>query len=100
MLLDVWITLGPTVYDINTKWAEGMLHVGLSQTAVQRFVATMEVPPPARMTLKTRENEVGPVNERVAGETCKNEFEVESCLTENDSTEGAVNLTASYAMAK
>lgn len=86
------------VYDVNTKCAEGMLHAGLSQTAVQRFLATLEVPPPARSTLKIREREVGPVIERVAEETCKKALELESCLTETDSTEGAVNLTASYDM--
>ena len=86
------------VYDINTKCAEGMLHAGLSQTAVQRFLATLQIPPPARTTLKIREREVGPAFERVAEKTCQNALQVESILTENDSSEGPVDLTASYDM--
>ena len=55
--------------DTNSKVAEGMLHAGLSQVGVNRFLACLEIPPPDQKSLKRREREIGPVIERIAKET-------------------------------
>ena len=89
---------GMPIYDVNTKVATGMLHAGMPATSVERFLGTLEIPPPNRKTLKRREREVGPVIEKFANETCKTALELETLLSKGDSQEGPVELTASYDM--
>lgn len=89
---------GAPIYDVNSKAAEGMLHAGLSGTAVERFLSTLEVPPPNHKILKRREREIGPAIERVADETCEKAMALEGILTIKDNAEGPVEATASYDM--
>ena len=89
---------GVLIYDVNTKTAEGMLHAGLSQTAVERFLSTIQVPPPDHKTLKCRKREVGSVIEHVADETCQRALLLEGMLTADGSSECPVDLVASYDM--
>ena len=62
---------GVPIYDVNSKAAAAMLHAGISQTAVERFTSTIQIPSPNRKIVKCRERELGPVIEDVAKTTCK-----------------------------
>ena len=62
---------GPPIYDVNSKMATAMIHAGLSSTAVERFLRSLEIPPPDSKTLKRREREIGPAIERIADVSCK-----------------------------
>ncbi|CAG2242653.1 unnamed protein product [Mytilus edulis] len=57
---------GLGTFDVNTKLATGMLHVGIGETQINNLFSTMNVHYPHHKTLKSRENEVGIVMETQA----------------------------------
>ena len=89
---------GVPIYDVNTKMAEGILHGGLSFTGAERFLATLQIPPPDQKTMKRREREVGSAVENVADNICKSAQELECLLSSTDNSISPVDITASYDM--
>ena len=82
---------GLPIYDVNTKMAEGILHGGLSFTGAERFLATLQIPPPDRKTMKRREKEIGSAIESVTENSCKNAQEVECLLSPTANCNGPVD---------
>ena len=62
---------GPPVFDVNTKVATAMVHVGLGPSHVAETFSVMNIPPPTIRTLKKREREIGPVIEKTAKKAVK-----------------------------
>ena len=86
---------GPPVFDVNTKVATAMVHVGLGPSHVAETFSVMNIPPPTIRTLKKREREIGPVIEKTAKKSCKDAVKtVSDCKNVDHITE----LTASYDM--
>ena len=89
------LSKGPAIFDINTKAATAMVHVGLGPSHVAEAFSVMNIPPPTIRTLKKREREIGPLIEKTAKKSCVNA--VNKVIEQNnDSTINA--LTASYDM--
>ena len=57
---------GAPVYDVNTKAAGAMILSELSVTGMQKFMASLEVPPVSARTLKKREREIEVTIEKAA----------------------------------
>ena len=68
---------GAPVYYVNTKAAGAMIHSGLSITGIQKFMASLEVPPVSVQTLKKREREIGVTIENVAKKSCLDATELQ-----------------------
>ena len=68
---------GAPVYYLNTKAAGAMIHSGLSITGMQKFMASLEVPPVSVKTLKNREREIGVTIENVAKKSCLDATELQ-----------------------
>ena len=62
---------GKAIFDINTKAAAAMVHVGLGPSHMCEVFSVMNIPPPTEKTLKIREREVGPKIESEAKKTCE-----------------------------
>ena len=93
---------GATVYDMNKKAAGAMIHSGLSVTGMQKFKATLEIPPLSARTLKKKERQIRVTLEKVAKKSGLDVTELEQNLCSLNSTaaskEGVVDLKASYDM--
>ena len=81
----------------------GMLHVGMGETHLNEWLSVMNVPPLARLTVKMREQEVGPSIEAVAEETCQRAMQAEMSATEESQRallahQMPIPLVASYDM--
>ena len=81
---------------MNTQFAAGILHAGLSYTGAQRFLSSLEVPTPDYKTIKRREREIGTTIEEVGKESCEQSLSLENDLSEN--CEGQTKLVVSYDM--
>ena len=84
---------GPPVFDVNTKTAAAMIHVGLGPTHIAETLSVMNIPPPTVRTLKKREREIGPTIEKSAKKSCADA--VQKIEMEGD---GINEITASYDM--
>ena len=57
---------GAPAYHVNTKAAKFIIHFELSVTGMQKYMASLELPPVSARTLKMREIEIGVTIEKVA----------------------------------
>ncbi|CAC5389731.1 unnamed protein product [Mytilus coruscus] len=80
----------PGVFDVNTKIATGMLHVGLGETQLRNWLASVNLHYLSVSGLKTREEEVGAALESYAEESMITYLNMESNLQEN--THGCASL--------
>lgn len=62
---------GPKIFDVNTKAAAAMIHTGIGETHITDFFNILNIPPPARKTIKKREREVGQSFEKIAKKSCE-----------------------------
>ena len=87
------------VYDVNTKHASAMVHAGMGASSLNRYFASINLPPLSITTTKNREREFGPKIESLAKSSCE-----ESIITEKElfgdvgNTLEPRNLTASFDM--
>ena len=68
---------GMPIFDINSKMALSMLHSGVPQTAVERMMTVLGVPPMTTKALKAPEREVDPAVEAIAMDSCSNVLSAE-----------------------
>ena len=71
---------GAQVYDVNTKTAGAILHSKLSVTEMQKYMASLNLPPVRAKTLKKREREIGVTIETEAKKSCLDATELEQNL--------------------
>ena len=71
---------GVPVYDVNKKAAGAMIHSGSSVTGMQKFMASLEIPPVSARTLKKRERETGVTIEKVTIKSCLDATELKQNL--------------------
>ncbi|KAK0089020.1 hypothetical protein PV326_004647 [Microctonus aethiopoides] len=66
--------------DVNTKTVLGAIHSGFSHTALNKFLAVMNIPPISWSLYKRYEREIGPAIIEVAKESCRRGAEEERHL--------------------
>nr|XP_022311326.1 uncharacterized protein LOC111116620 [Crassostrea virginica] len=75
---------GPKVFDVNTKLATAMYHIGIGPTQLNNFLSVINLPIPASKTIQRRCDEVGSRLEKLATESTNKALQKELEL----STEG------------
>ncbi|XP_062593066.1 uncharacterized protein LOC134254553, partial [Saccostrea cucullata] len=60
---------GPKIFDVNTKLATAMYHIGIGPTQLKNFLSVLNLPMPASKTIQRRCEEVGSTLERLACES-------------------------------
>ncbi|KAK0071480.1 hypothetical protein PV325_012831, partial [Microctonus aethiopoides] len=66
--------------DVNTKAVLGAVHSGFGHTALNKFLAAMNIPPISWSLYKRYEREIGPAIEEAAKESCRRGAEEERHL--------------------
>lgn len=61
---------GPKASDINSRAVLGSLHIGVGQTQLNNFLATLNIPTMNSQLFKMREREIGNSIEKVAKASC------------------------------
>lgn len=93
---------GPKASDINSRAVLGSLHIGVGQTQLNNFLATLNVPTMNSQLFKMREREIGNSIEKVAKASCEVYLEQEKENAEKSNNLGEVDsmpgIAVSYDM--
>lgn len=93
---------GPKASDINSRAVLGSLHIGVGQTQLNNFLATLNVPTMNSQLFKMREREIGNSIEKVAKASCDVYLEQEKENAEKSNNQGEVDsmpgIAVSYDM--
>jgi len=82
---------GPKASDINSRAVLGSLHIGVRQTQLNNFLATLNIPTMNSQLFKTREREIGNNIEKVAKANCDVYLEQEKENAEKSNNQGEVD---------
>ncbi|XP_043271199.1 uncharacterized protein [Venturia canescens] len=66
--------------DVNTKAVLGAVHSGIGETALNKLLACLNVPPISANLYKRYEREIGPAIEAAAKDSCRKAAEEEKQL--------------------
>ena len=89
-------TRGYAIFDVNTKAASGMLHVGIGEAGLNNLLSTMNMSQITHRILKVREVEIGSVIETFANKSVNAALLKEQALTKKDlNIDGTVGIEVS-----
>lgn len=89
---------GPKASDINSRAVLGSLHIGVGQTQLNNFLATLNIPTMNSQLFKMREREIGNSIEKVAKGSCDVYLEQEKENAEKSNNQGEVDSMPAIAV--
>lgn len=89
---------GPKASDINSRAVLGSLHIGVGQTQLNNFLATLNIPTMNSQLFKMREREIGNSIGKVAKGSCDVYLEQEKENAEKSNNQGEVDSMPAIAV--